>query len=61
MLHSALKQAVRWELVPRNVTEAVDPPRPEKKERSTFTLEQARLLLEAARGDRFEALYLLVL
>jgi integrase len=29
VLHSALKQAVRWELVPRNVTEAVDPPREE--------------------------------
>jgi len=61
VLHAALKQAVRWELVPRNVTEAVDPPRPEKKERPTFTLEQARLFLEAARGDRFEALYVLVI
>jgi integrase len=61
VLHAALKQAVRWELVPRNVTEAVDPPRPEKKERSTFTLEQARLFLQAARGDRFEALYVLVI
>jgi integrase len=61
VLHAALKQAVRWELVPRHVTEAVDPPRPEKKERPTFTLEQARLFLEVARGVRFEALYLLVL
>jgi integrase len=31
VLHAALKQAVRWELVPRNVTESVDPPRPEKR------------------------------
>jgi integrase len=61
VLHAALKQAVRWELVPRNVTEAVDPPRPNNKERPTFTLEQARLLLEAARGDRFEALYVLAI
>jgi integrase len=39
VLHSAFKQAVRWELVPRNVTEAVDPPRPERKERPTFNLD----------------------
>jgi len=59
VLHAALKQAVRWELVPRNVTDSVDPPRPEKEERPTFTLELARIFLEAAREDRFEALYVL--
>ena len=31
-LHKALKQAVRWSLISRNVTEAVDPPRPSAKE-----------------------------
>lgn len=56
VLHSALKQAVRWELVPRNVTDSVDPPRPEAEERPTFNLKQARLFLETARDDRFEAL-----
>jgi integrase len=61
VLHSALKQAVRWELVPRNVTEAVDPPRPERKERPTFNLDQARLFLKAARDDGCEALYVLVI
>src|SRR5215208_8011183 len=61
VLHAALKQAVRWELVARNVTDSVDPPRPEKEERPTFDLERARLFLEAARGDRFEALYLLAI
>ena len=61
VLHSALKQAVRWELVSRNVTEAVDPPRPERKERPTFNLEQARLFLQAARDDGWEALYVLVI
>lgn len=61
VLHAALKQAVRWGLVPRNVTESVDPPRPEKRERPTFTLAQARLFLEAARQNRFEALYVLVI
>jgi integrase len=61
VLHSALRQAVRWELVPRNVTEAVDPPRPERKERPTFNLDQARQFLEAARDDGWEALYVLVI
>jgi integrase len=61
VLHSALKQAVRWELVPRNVTEAVDPPRPERKERPTFNLDQARIFLRSARDDRWEALYVLVI
>ncbi len=62
ILHKALKQAVRWELVPRNVAEAVDPPRPArgaKKEIQSLTREQVRALLEAARGDRLEALYVL--
>src|SRR5215210_7482629 len=61
VLHSALKQAVRWELVPRNVTEAVDPPRPERQERPTFNLDQARHFLEAARKDDWGALYVLVI
>jgi integrase len=61
VLHSALKQAVRWELVRRNVTDAVDPPRPERKERPTFSLAQARLFLETAWDDGWGALYVLVI
>lgn len=30
-LHKALKQAVRWQLIPRNVTDAVEPPKSTKK------------------------------
>jgi integrase len=58
-LHKALKQAVAWTLVPRNVAEAATPPRPVRKEITPLTGEQARSLLEAARGDRLEALYVL--
>jgi integrase len=32
VLHRALKQALRWGLVPRNVAEAVDPPKVPKKD-----------------------------
>lgn len=60
-LHKALKQAVRDGLVPRNVTEAVTPPRPENKEIRPLSPEQARALLVAAKGERFEALYVLAI
>ena len=59
--HKALKQAVRWALVPRNVADAATAPRPTKKEKRPFTPDQARALLEAASGDRFEALYVLAI
>ena len=58
-LHKALKQAVKWMLIPRNIAEAVDPPRPAAKEIRPLGSEQAKKLLVAARGDRLEALYVL--
>lgn len=63
-LHKARKQAVRWGLVPRNVTEAVVLPklsRKARKEMQPLSQEQARALLAAASeaGDRLEALYVL--
>ncbi len=59
VLHRALKQALRWGLVPRNVSEAVDPPRVQREEIRPLSLEQVRMLLETARDDRLEALYVL--
>jgi integrase len=59
ILHKALSQAVRWHMVPRNPTEAVKPPRPAPKEMRPLSPEEARRLLEAASGDRLEALYVL--
>ena len=58
-LHKALKQAVRWLLVPRNVAEAATPPRQTRSEIAPLSREQARILLEAARGDRLEAFWVL--
>ncbi len=60
-LHKALKQAVRWNLLPRNVADLVDPPRIPRFEMTTLLPEQARVLLDAAAGDRLEALYVLAL
>jgi integrase len=61
LLHRALKDAVRWNLVPRNVCDLVDTPRVPKKEMQTLTPEQAQQFLDAARGDPLEALYVLAL
>src|SRR5919206_2736083 len=58
LLHKALKQPERWGLVPRNVADDVDPPKVHKEEVRPLTNEQARKLLDTARGDRLEALYI---
>ena len=44
-LHKALKQAVRWALIPRNIAETVDPPRPAAKEIRPLDAEQVKKLL----------------
>ncbi len=61
ILHRALEQALRLTLVARNVADLVTPPRDQHKEMKTLDVEQARQLLDAVRGDRFEALYVLAL
>lgn len=61
ILHRALRQAVRWRLIPVNPADAVDAPRPERREFAVLGLEESRRLLEAARGDRLEALYAVAL
>lgn len=61
VLHRALGQAVKWSLVGRNVCEAVERPRVPHKEARTLDADQARRLLEAAKGDRLEALCVLAL
>lgn len=61
ILHKALAQAVKWRMVPRNVTEATDPPKPAPKEMRPLSTEEVHKFLEAALGDRFEALYVLAI
>jgi integrase len=58
-LHQALKDAVRSDLVQRNVAELADPPRVAKRETPIATPEQVDTLLGAARGHRLEALLVL--
>jgi integrase len=59
-LHKALSQAISDGLIPRNAAD-VKAPRPTPKEMCPLSEGEARTLLEAARGDRFEALYALAI
>lgn len=59
VLSKALKQAVADDILPRNVCAAVRAPRRVKKEMQPLTPEQARAFLQAAKGERLEALYVL--
>jgi integrase len=52
ILRSALNQAVKWDLVPRNVAKLVDVPRVEQHVFRYLTLEEARRFLRAIQGDR---------
>ncbi len=58
-MYKALKQAVRWQLIPRNVAQAMTPPKAPKAEIKPLTLAQVKSLLNAARRDELEALYVL--
>ena len=57
VLHRALKQAMRWGLVLRNVCEDVDRPQLKRDEIQPLDREQTRRLLQAAKDDRLYALY----
>ena len=60
-LHKALSDAVADNLIPRNVSDGLKLWKPRKKEINPLTPEQARAFLEAARGDRYYALYVLAI
>jgi integrase len=61
VFRAAMHQAERDEVLVRNVCRQVDPPRTRQYEISPLTPEQARKLIETARGHEDEALYLLAL
>ncbi len=61
VLHAALEEAVRGDLIPRNPAAHANKPKVRQEEIEPLDAEQARTFLDAARGDRYEALYLLCL
>lgn len=56
-LRRALDTAIDWELIGRNPTRGVRPPRVEPPELPIWTPEQAGRFARAARGHRFEAAF----
>jgi integrase len=58
-LSKALHDAAGRDLVRKNVAKFAKPPKDEHSEKPVISVADAVLFLEAIRGDRFEALYLL--
>ncbi|PWU04169.1 MAG: site-specific integrase [Terriglobia bacterium] len=57
VLRVALNEALKGDLIVRNVAQLATPPKVEKRELSPFTPEQAARFLKAAMGHRLEALF----
>lgn len=57
IVSEALNHAVKMELVGRNVAEAVDPPRPERKNIATIAPENVSKFLEATRETPYYVLF----
>jgi integrase len=56
-LHRALADAVRWDLLVRNPSDLVDPPKPARRVLRTWTADQLRTFLAGVAEDRLAALY----
>jgi integrase len=61
VLRSALKQAVRWNLLLANPAQLVDLPRQARRDVGVLTVEQARALIRAMAGHPYEALFALAM
>lgn len=61
ILHKILKQAVRWDLVARNVTDLVDPPRPKQTPPKVWTTEQVKTFLDAVKDHHYYLIYLIAI
>lgn len=61
VLRNALQNAVREEVIPRNVAKLVQVPSPQYRINRGLSFEQAQHLLTAAKADRLHALYVLAL
>jgi integrase len=60
-LHKALKQAVKWRLIPLNIAASLDPPRAPRAEINPLNAEQVKRLLAVAQNTDLYALYVLAI
>jgi integrase len=61
VIHCALHQAMRWELVPRNVSEMVDPPLRKTSEAKTWDAKQVAAVLAVSEQTPLAAVWRLAL
>ena len=61
LLYSSIKQAMRWQLVSRNVAEAVDPIKKASQEMALWTPDEAVRFLDTASGHRLYAAFYLAM
>jgi len=59
LLRCALNDAVRWDLLHRNVAALAQPPKAERKEMRALSPDEAKQLLEAVKGNRYECFFVL--
>jgi integrase len=61
ILNQALKQAVKWGMIPRNPAELVDLPKERRNEMRVLSEEEAKRFLDAAAFDPYYALFALLI
>ena len=61
VLHKALEEAIKGDLIPRNPATHANKPKVKQDEIEPLDASEAAAFLTAAKGDRFEALYILCL
>ena len=61
VLHRALSKAVELRLIARNPAASADPPKVRHEEITPLSMDQTRVFLDAARRQKYEALYVLSL
>ncbi len=61
LLHRALDDAVKWDILARNVCDRISPPRKINREITPLTAEQTHTLLAEIHGHPHEALFVLAL
>lgn len=57
VLRRALNQALKWDMVLRNVATLVESPKVPRREVTPYSPQETRLFLDAVKGDRLEAVY----
>ncbi len=60
MLHAALADAVKWQILPRNPATGTEVPHPSVQTMQVFSEEEVHQLLDATAGDRYHALWALM-